>query len=37
MEDDGQDINLKSFESMGDQHGRMVTEVKVKDKVVKRK
>ena len=37
MEDDGQDINLKSFESMGDQHGRMAYEVKVKDKVVKRK
>ena len=37
MEDDGQDINLKSFESMGDQHGRMVYDVKVKDKVVKRK
>ena len=37
MEDDGRDINLKSFESMGDQHGRMAYEVKVKDKVVKRK
>lgn len=37
MEDDGQDINLKSFESMGDQHGRMAYDVKVKDKVVKRK
>lgn len=37
MEDDGQDINLKSFESMGDQYGRMAYDVKVKDKVVKRK
>lgn len=37
MENDGQDINLKSFESMGDQHGRMAYEVKVKGEVVKRK
>ena len=37
MENDGQDINLKSFESMGDQHGRMAYDVKVKGEVVKRK
>jgi hypothetical protein len=37
MENDGQDINLKSFESMGDQHGRMAYDVKVKGQVVKRK
>jgi hypothetical protein len=37
MENDGQDINLKSFESMGDQNGRMAYDVKVKGEVVKRK
>ena len=37
MENDGQDINLKSFESMGDQHGHMDYEVIVKGQSVKRK
>jgi len=37
MENDGQDINLKSFESMGDQYGHMAYNVKVKGEVVKRK
>jgi hydrogenase maturation factor len=37
MEDDGQDINLKSFESMGDQRGHMGYDVIVKGQTVKRK